>query len=221
MFSVSCAYVIKGSRMRRVGTITDFIVIDGVPFFKLAKSNQQLAAILYPQTIGCTDGRVRRPLAHTNIIEQIIELRDIEYKKMQQEEHMKVAKVDFNIDKQSKRHKPNPVEVNGVIRLRSPDVCGVQGVEFSCKLDPPSAGCYAELSAEFLTYLADVVAKQVEGGDIHHQHPRRAAADLAVDTGVKGLTFSYAKNQEKCLCIHTSNARSFLIGRLVRSIHML
>ena len=155
------------AKMHMLGPVK---MVDGTSFIQLKKCDRRLERLL---TCAWERGDSRRPLAHTDIIEQLTELKDTAFfiacgfdtSDATQQYHRYTGKV----------LKAKILALNDVVTIEAPVVGNVAGIQIKTLCLKPRAGMWVELSESVLAYLSDVVREQYQHGDIHNR--KRAKVD--------------------------------------------
>jgi hypothetical protein len=171
-FATSLVPMAEAPHLKSPVFLTDHKEIDGKIFIKMTKVDSKIARLLVGESV-----RGVRPLAKTNIIESLTELRndnfllflgsaggDMENEPKHEDlgidlatEHRQVAK--------RRRASPRPVLQQTTV-VSAPSVLGVEGIDVCVALDGPGKPLWVEFSAANLNYVSSVCRAQLKSGDI-------------------------------------------------------
>lgn len=154
-------------------------------FFHLQKTNYSITKLLLSQAPGTPK------MCQTDLIERITELRDEKFRGLLREKGVVV----------NKRLRYSNNKVHSVI-LTLPlyvDICvagqGDIGDHTVTVLNTkPTSELWVEFSVENITFFCNMIKIQVEAGTILRKHVRNVVP-VQEDTGVVGVTWSYANNR--------------------------
>ena len=183
---ISQHWVVSGGAVN--GTVVldpeDVKDIDGQCFVRLAKQLRSTCRMLGFKTDG-------RPLSKTSIIEKLIELRDVEFRK-----HCKgycENSLDDD-DKQMSTRKLQPRhDIPPYVTLRAPEYTGIDSVSITMRL-AKTPSLWVHLKPEVIAYLAAVARHEHDGGGVKRKHPSSYISPDArdnVQSDVKGVHYHY------------------------------
>jgi hypothetical protein len=171
---------------------------EGHIFFHCATTNGVMKQLLVDDRfIPIFDTRAAA-LRKSNILGLLKKQKDIEWNK-HVELHM------FNKWKSGRYNLPSTrskvLEFPKFIEIDAPKTATVGSMSMTIHLTKPTEGLVMRLTPEVLHYLRAVVTEQLDAGGcstIAHARTRLAVADR-VDTGVRNLFWSYAKNKYRAV----------------------
>ena len=145
---------------KRAVCLSEVRTVDGHRFFKLAKSDHQVVRLLTGKSVG--DSRV---LTQTNIIEQLVGLRNEKYTELMTPKN---AVDDLGVDTEGPKLKRPRLDDNApqTLVVQAPCIGNVQGIELRVITAVGSAVVWVELLAETIDYLKSFVAEQLVVGGV-------------------------------------------------------
>ena len=162
-------------------------VVDDRSYFKLIKSDAQVARLLVPK-LDAYD----RPLSRTDIVERLGSLRNSAYHALLLPPD-EGQKEDLGLDGPPKPRKASEVVMPTSI-LADVEVEGMDGIQMRMLLSKPGSPLWVEHTAENINFLIDVVCRQIASGVIKRVHPRQAVDEMdRVNSDTKGVSYSYKR----------------------------
>lgn len=187
--------IISGGHLKKPVAIKFTRVMDNTTYFKVTKSDPAIARLLVAETISWSS----RPLSNTDILEQLIKLRDAAYYELASEP-AEEGKEDLGLDDPRPQKRISwgrgSSKLPAMVTLQAPDIegLGLTKVPLRVLLSKPGQPLWLELKHENLQYLIQAVSKQISEGNIKRRHPRDELDQSSrVDSGVTGLTFDYTR----------------------------
>jgi hypothetical protein len=160
--TVSQAFVVSGGNINGRVVIVDATTIDGRVFVDMAKGNIRTCRLL-----GQATGK-SRPLASTDVIEQLQKLRDTVFPSYC---------VGYGDDDLGLDDAPTKLQLKddapAFVQIEAPAVpeAGVDSVNIAVLLSKPTSTLQMEVTHESLQYMSAVAAHQIEHCDIKkHSH---------------------------------------------------
>ena len=177
--------------------------LDGVTFFKLAKSDHCVAKMLVQEV-----KRGTRPLAMTDVIERLTALRDEAYASHLCQP-LEDDKEDLGLDVPPRGRAVNRRDIPAVVTVQAPDIDVVPGIPLKVLNERKGKPLWIELTDDALSYLSQSVARQIETGEIKRVHPREhVSEDDRIQTHVKGVSYSYRRSSFRVVVKHADGARA-------------
>ena len=159
----------------------------GVKFLKVKKSDRRLQTALLWNIDSQRTPRLStqsRPLACTDVIERLIELRNAKYAELlAQEQGSAQRKTGLNDDapeasRDRSRRVKNQANIAKAATIEAPRVGEINGIRISVLLSAtPSSPLYIEIKAANIEYLRQVVAYQISAGSVLRA-PHQSASPL-------------------------------------------
>ena len=167
---------VKADHMKTFTTV-DVKYSDMVPYIKLIKSSRKIETLF-----GITQ-HVGRPLADTNIIENIAELRDKKIIEMWGE--VESRKIDIGVN-ETETTIIDYSKLPQTTIVRTAPYMDVEGIDIRVLVGRPKEPVHVQLCEVVINYIVKIVAKQIEAGDIVTPHKKRKAEKFArAESGVK------------------------------------
>ena len=148
-------------------TFLHWDTVCGRKYVKMAKSDPKVIRLITNHGHGN-----ERSLASTDIIEQLIKLRNERRSKLLEDGKQRAAaaslhKEDLGIDQAppAKRSKVVEVDLPEVIDVQTPAMEGVEPIVMSVMLGSPSAPLWMELSTQNVDFVRKYAAAEISAGD--------------------------------------------------------
>jgi hypothetical protein len=183
------AFVVKGDNVHGKVIITEFTEAMGKTFIPLVKQNHATERLL-----GFRSGK-SRPLAATNIIETVIQLRNELYANFCKPIVADTLDIDIPVSKKKPVLKPR-ADMPLYAPVDAPTIDDIEGIAINVLMGGPKTKLYVELDDEVLSYLQKVAQVQAATGDIRRSRPG-ATGDRPSPSG-KGVSFCYKGRQRNC-----------------------
>jgi len=198
-YTIEKSFTINGGGMLRRVVIPakDLKEQDGMTFMHVSSVSTYMLAL-------CCAGsqQVRRPLSKTNIIEQLIELRNV---------HATAPPVPERLNSFAPKATPRPCRANvivdeiaGVGTIVSPTIGDVQGIEMKILGFNPGRGfnakcapLYVELDPENIAYLRNACQWQIDHENIKRRKTEKKVVEsVDVETDPDGVNADVDVNAE-------------------------
>ena len=161
-------------------TFLHWETVAGRKYIKLAKSDPKIVRLITNHGHGN-----ERALAHTNIIEELIKLRNECRSKLVEENKHSAAvaagqsKEDLGIDAEppAKKSKALDVALPEVIDVQTPGREGVDPIVMSVMLGSPTAPLWMELSTQNVDFIRKYAAADIEAGDTKRSRGKERPED--------------------------------------------
>ena len=160
--------------------------------------NQLYVRLLKSESLTCNLMNVKRtkdmarPLSHTDILEQLVALRNKKYKEVTKLPVEETLSIFDTAERKSKKNAAAALhELPEVLTIMAPTIDDIDGIEIKTTLEKPHVyAVYVECSTNVIEYLSKVCRYQIDAGAVKRQHPR-TAADEKINVEVRGVTPVY------------------------------
>ena len=190
-FSILTQLSVSGGHLKKPVVIPQTQTVAGTVFFKLTKADQSVTRMLVKVMKYGT-----RPLANTDVIEQLVAQRDAKCRAWQEvSEASAEGKEDLGLDDSQRRRKKRRVELPPTAVIVAPTIGDAAGTEMIVLAHQPGTALWVELTGRSIGYLVEAVDHQLTQGTIKRNHPgsRVEETSRVSCTDIAGLSYSYAR----------------------------
>ena len=159
-------------------------------YVKLLKGRSEINRLL-GQPLR-SNGKDKRKLQYTSIIETLTQLRNDRIKSMVEESKSKEQKIDFDIDQSGRisrrrqfaweKESRQSAALPKIVEIDGPAIGDTVPIKMKVRVDQPKSPLFVELTQKSIDYLVSAIKHQIDNGDIH-----RKAKRLAVDGDEKSI----------------------------------
>jgi len=190
---------VRATHLPKPVLIQDFVYIDEVRFLSLSKTQVSVKLLLY----GYENRVGRRPLAKTDLIEQLRHKLYLKREEIIENEHREPRPhIELGLDEETETTQKRTLHSRQIARvlhkiprtasIQAPHVGGAPATSIIVSLKHTNT-IHVDLSVSTLDYLYTYVHSQIASGDMDDNH-HRAVRD---SVGVKGLSRIYSVRERQ------------------------